>query len=394
MEMGIKGFGGSAAKRLLTRAAMLALAASALPALPALAATSPGDTGLSAMQMIYPGFGPAAMPGSGSTTRLYGTVDNFLDVYKAGPISGVRLQSGGAWTSKLGFFNREDLGGGLSAETVLEAGFNADNGTTNGATPNVLFSRAATVALKSREWGSVTAGRQMGLGTDTFIDPFLAVSKLSVFTYLSGPAAYPGAAVLPDRVDNAVTYATPSFDGFTVMAQAAPSEDTERHGLAVGGLRLAYYQTGLYLTASYTPVWSQPVALAGQSGLTQVRNDLYSVAAEYDTRHYTLSGTYMQYNVQAAGVPVTRIYAGGLMVPVGRDLVRLSMVYRDESGTDKDAFGVMLGYDYTLSKRTFIYGRVGVVKNRPNASYTVDLIPITETGLSPSVLALGISHHF
>jgi len=391
MEMGIKGFGSSAAKGLFARSIVLVMAASALPAL---AAESPGESGLSAMQMIYPGFGPAAIPGSASTTRLYGTVDSFVDYYKAGKASGVRLQSGGAWTSKLGFFNREDLGGGLTAETVLEAGYNTDTGTTNGATPSVLFSRAATVALKSKEWGSVTAGRQLGLGTDTFIDPFLAVSKLSVFTYLSGPAAYAGAAVLPDRVDNAVTYATPSFGGFTVMAQAAPSEDASRHDLSVGGLRLAYYESGLYLTASYTPVWSQPVALAGQSGLTQVRNDLYSVAAEYDTRHYTLSGTYMQYDVQAPGVPITRIYAGGLMVPVGRDLVRLSMVYRDESGTDKDAFGVMLGYDFTLSKRTFIYGRLGVVKNRSNASYTVDLIPITEAGLSPSVIALGISHHF
>jgi predicted porin len=346
----------------------------------------------SAMQMVFPGFGPAALPSSGSTTQLYGTVDNFIDYYKSGDTHGTRLQSGGAWTSKFGFFSREDLGGGLSAETQLEAGFNSDTGTSNGTVAGSLFTRMATVALKSKTWGNVTLGRQFGMGTDTFIDPFLAVSKLSVYSYLTGPVSAPGATVLPDRVDKAVTYATPSLAGFTLQGQLAFSGDATKRTVKAGGVRLGYYGKGLYLAASYVPIWSDPVATGG--GTAQVRNDLYSVAAEYDTLNYTVSGAYQQYNVQTPGAPVVRMYVAGAMVPVRRDLIRMSVVYRDEAGTNNDAWGLMVGYDYTLSKRTFLYARAGLILNKAHARYTVDLIPVGSPGETPMAFALGMAHHF
>ena len=60
---------------------------------------------------------------------LYGTLDEGINYIKSdnGPAK-TQVMSGGEYTTKLGIFGTEDLGGGLRLEFNLEAGIMADTG--------------------------------------------------------------------------------------------------------------------------------------------------------------------------------------------------------------------------------------------------------------------------
>ncbi|CAE6809341.1 hypothetical protein R75483_05722 [Paraburkholderia domus] len=86
------------------------------------------------------------------------------------------------------------------------------------------------------------------------------------------------------------------------------------------------------------------------------------------------------------------------------------MVYRDTSGVHdsannlaKDsAFGVMLGYDYTLSKRTGFDARAGFIRNYDISTVLLNNNPLPtqtgstapELGTTPVTVSLGMYHNF
>lgn len=78
------------------------------------------------------------------------------------------VQSGSRW----GLKGVEALGGGLSADFVLEGGFNSATGTS--AQSGRLFGRQSTLGLSQREVGRIDVGRRINLASDYFldIDPF------------------------------------------------------------------------------------------------------------------------------------------------------------------------------------------------------------------------------
>src|SRR3954463_10735371 len=99
-----------------------------------------------------------------SSVTLFGVVDATLAYGSAGGPGGAsrfQLTNSGYNSSRLGFRGTEDLGGGLSANFWLEAGFNSDNGAgsaTNinnqasgsaaavAGTQGLTFNRRATVS--------------------------------------------------------------------------------------------------------------------------------------------------------------------------------------------------------------------------------------------------------
>ena len=87
-----------------------------------------------------------------SSVTLYGVADAGVTYLNgAGQLGAVT--SGNNLTSRLGFRGVEDLGGGLKANSVLEGGFNLDNGdgavVTAGANAGegFQFKRQSTVGL-------------------------------------------------------------------------------------------------------------------------------------------------------------------------------------------------------------------------------------------------------
>ncbi|MFM0113662.1 porin [Paraburkholderia nemoris] len=348
---------------------------------------------------------------------LYGSVDMGINYQTVGGKSLVQTQSGGEWTSKFGVFGREDLGGGLRAEFNLESGFLANNGAMQDSTS--LFNRQAWVGLNSSTYGRVRFGKQIGTGLPLFVDVFGTVGTNSAYTWLGTAVVQTpkgvgynsdlgaGATQLSARVNNAITYLSPSFAGFSTELMYAPSNVAgQSPAAAAQGALLQWYDGTTYVTGTYNQVWGA----TGASGTSTVRNDLYGFGVVYDTGKIVLSGAFNQYAPRLANDGIARVYTLGTIWPVGRNAFRASVVYRDTSGVHdsannpaKDsAFGVMLGYDYTLSKRTGLYARAGFIRNygistvllnnNPLPTQTASTAP--ELGTTPVTVSLGMYHNF
>jgi predicted porin len=284
---------------------------------------------------LMSGIGPGYGYSSGDIFSIYGTVDEYIDHYNAGGTTATRLLSGGAWTSKIGFYGREDLGGGLSAHFRLENGFNANDGTFGAS--NTLFNRAAYVGLSSKDWGTVDMGKQLGVGLQLFFDPFFGISKLSPWTYYGG----------------------------------------------------------VYASVSFNQTWCDPAA--GTCSDATIRTDSFGAALLYDMGRYALSATYQLFVPRYQPDFVAREYSLGGLGKFGPNVMRASLVYRDTTQEKNHAFGAQIGDDYFLSKRTALYARVSLIKNAANSQMTNDLYgngPLPAKGASVSDFALGVYHNF
>src|SRR5450830_1744180 len=148
----------------------------------------------------------AEMAAAQTNVTIYGVVDMGLD-RQAGGVAGnvVKMSSGIGSGSRLGFKGTEDLGGGLSADFVLESGFNVDTGTSGQG--GVMFGRQAWVGL-SGAFGSVSAGRQLSSyhkGLRDVADPFCDGFAGQAMNIITGNS----------RVDNSVIYGTPTVAGWS-----------------------------------------------------------------------------------------------------------------------------------------------------------------------------------
>lgn len=156
-----------------------------------------------------------------SSVTLYGLIDAGLTYTNsqitgtgAGGHSNWQMTSGGVQYSRWGLRGAEDLGGGLQAIFTLENGFNLNNGQLSSA--NRIFNRLAYVGVSSRDFGSLTLGRQ----TDDMVD-FLAPLSLTGTQYGGTHFAHPfDVDNLNDsfQINNSVKYQSPDFAGFKLGA--------------------------------------------------------------------------------------------------------------------------------------------------------------------------------
>lgn len=105
-----------------------------------------------------------------SSVTTYGLIDTSIrytnNQIKPNGGTGHLLQfSQGAFNgSRLGFKGQEDLGNGMAALFTLEMGLNLGNGQSE--QQGQLFGRQAFVGLQDKKLGTVTLGRQYGVGFD------------------------------------------------------------------------------------------------------------------------------------------------------------------------------------------------------------------------------------
>ena len=153
-----------------------------------------------------------------SSVTLYGNIDvsvgyqsNQTSVGSTSNGHSVVKQNSGIWSgSRFGFKGNEDLGGGNSAQFVLEEGFNGDTGSQS--VSGLMFNRQAFVGLANRELGTVTLGRQ-------YTAYFSILAPYSPINWLTGfYGAHPGDIDSLDtnyRVNNSVVYTSPTLGGVT-----------------------------------------------------------------------------------------------------------------------------------------------------------------------------------
>lgn len=151
-----------------------------------------------------------------SSVTLYGLIDAGL-TYTNSQITGTggghsnwEMTSGAVQYSRWGLRGTEDLGGGFKAIFTLESGFNLNNGQFS--SNNRIFNRQAYVGVASRDYGTLSLGRQ----TDSMVD-FVAPLSLTGTEFGGTHFAHPlDNDNLNDsfQINNSVKYLSPDFGGF------------------------------------------------------------------------------------------------------------------------------------------------------------------------------------
>ena len=342
-----------------------------------------------------------AASGAGAQTTsvtLYGIVDIGVEhVRHASPAGGsvTRMPSlTSSVPSRWGLRGREDLGGGLQAEFVLESGFAPDAGTAGQG--GRIFGRQAWVGLHGG-FGQVSLGRQYTmLGA--------SIADADVF----GPGIYGHASFdsyLPNaRADNAVLWRG-RFGGFTVGAHNSFGRDTVNAGSASGtncaGERpddsracrgwsalLKYGDQRFGAALAVDRIHGGEGALAGlvSPQLTDTRTVLSAHAMLLGAR---IVGYVLQRNNEGGGAtPRTRLYHAGASVPAGPWTIDAGAFRFDQRENGNDATMLALRTTYNFSKRTAAYVQAAHMANEDRAAKAVS---VGGAAPAPGVDQTGVS---
>ncbi len=337
---------------------------------------------------------------SQSSVTLYGVADVAV-THVNGNDNWTGLSSGANKTSRLGFRGVEDLGGGLKANFVLEGGINLDtgDGKSGGATDSGFqFKRQSTVGLAG-DFGEVRLGRELTAAYnataryDVFGSVGIAHSQLWDDDGMV-PSNANAKAVRPNqRMSNAVTYVSPVFSGFKVGLNYGFGETTNGNSdSSYMGAGLMYDNGPLSLGLGLERLKS------GANSVATGDVDAWSLAGSYDLGVAKLLAGYRESKVDLAAGENKRLgYYLAATAPVGPGLVRASYNRYENKlngGKDKaDQFG--LGYVYSLSKRTSVYGTYAYIKNKDNGStFKLSNDVGVKTNGAQQGFQVGVTHAF
>lgn len=319
--------------------------------------------------------------------RVVAGIDYQSNVALAGGGSGSLLRAAGnQWgTSMIGFKGAEQLGGGLQALFLLESGFDATKGVTNGA---ALFNRRAYVGLADAGWGNLKLGKNLAIANDVwFLDP-TGQQFIGSATLVRG-RSWQGA-------NNIIEYQTPNFGGFTAAVQTGLGEQAgSSSALRKDGISLAYTTPMVEVRAIYD------VARDAAGGYS----DLYNTSKEF-----TLGGTvtldklklfaaYQDLSAPdvAAGTPdKAKHYWIGANYQASPALTLIGAAYHtsvNQGGGRGNLY--MVGANYNFSKRTLAYASFGTVRNSNGANFSVEATnnnPLP--GQNQNGAYVGVSHSF
>jgi predicted porin len=287
-----------------------------------------------------------------TSVTIYGIVDMGI-VAESGGLAGTttKLTSGVGSGTRLGFRGTEDLGGGLSANFVLETGIAADTGGFNQG--GLAFGRQSYVGLKGN-FGTLTAGRQ-------YTPHFLVLTSIAD-PFGTGFAGNTGNIMATNgvRMNNTLKYATPNMNGFSADVAYGFGE--------VAGDTAASRAIGA--SAGYA---NGPVAI--RLGYHNQNN----AAATDNAKSTLLAGTYnfnvaklhLAYdkNTGVGAIDNSELLIGAT-VPFGQSTFLASYIRKDDkTATNFDSNQFALGYLYALSKRTDLY--VAYARMNNNATLSV-----------------------
>lgn len=329
-----------------------------------------------------------------SSVTLFGIVDAGLTYAKAtGGDSVYGMSNSGNLTSRLGFRGLEDLGGGLKAGFWLEGGFNNDSGT--GLTAGSFdFRRRSTISLMGG-FGEVRLGR-------AFTRAYEDLSRHDVFgqvgigqnqTWYNAPAAVV-------RGSNMLTYISPSLSGFKASADIGFGETpgSASNNSYLGGS--ATYDNGPLSLSLAAEQWNDAAYAAGAQTVVLDNTRAYGLGASYNFGAARLAALVRQQRnkpVTGESVKFNTAHVGAI-VPMGAGEARVGYNYYDNTGTDGKAHQLSLGYVYSLSKRTALYGTYAFMKNQKQERFMLTAAGLNMTAPSPgksqNAITVGIRHSF
>lgn len=304
------------------------------------------------------------------TLTIYGVADLYGEGLWGGSGRVQRLQSGGLSGSRLGFRGRENLGGGLDADFVLETGLNMDDGSYG---QNAIFGRQSYVGFGYDLVGRVMLGRQYS-SLYRISDEFSVWSNLSngpssaVVGGFGGYEPVRGSADSatgnggPARLNNSVRYESPVWGGFRFGVQGGFGEVTND----AGGNRV--YDTYARYAQGPVAVSAAMVDDRGGSVTPDAHRRSYIVGGTYSFGSLRLKGAYLQVDDRSPANQDGNGWWLGADYRLGTSLVKIQYVvsrprYIDNARTE----GLGVGYEYSLSKRTTLYTGLTYFRNQDNA---------------------------
>lgn len=223
----------------------------------------------------------------------------------------------GYGSSRFGLRGTEDLGGGLKANFVLEAGININDGTSgNGNSNNNPGAATPANGLFARDaWGGLSGGfGELRLGRQT-TGSFL-VQLRSWADAASNGLYSPGASVGPlmggtTRLSNAVKYISPNLGGFSGTFTFATPETTSGPNTVIPNagnnavtfntstntktaldLALEYANGPAYVGFGYNKRNGDFTTIVKNNGLLAPLNTIETTSGNTPITAYTLGGSY------------------------------------------------------------------------------------------------------
>lgn len=371
-----------------------------------------------------------------ANVEMYGLINTGLSYSHSDTDQGTKtnkfsMENGQEFGSRWGLRGSEDLGNGLKLGFVLESGFESDTGNLDTKQSGRLFGREAQMTL-SGDFGALSFGRMPIFGSVLGANGlFRAIDPLFA-NYTTGFSTSNATASMWTRVDNAISYKTPTFAGFTGYAMYSFQNDSvaaTKAGSTEGKSSTDRYASVAlrYLNDRFEAVF---VADTTNWGSLETHKDYNGNENVDDGYTYTLGGNYTfdcglkviafgQYfenqfinSAARAGVAKDGILAAtdttatptqgygfvdgwgasvGVHYPVLGGTAKLAANYRDMSNTkgfDFERWTVEAAYDYALSKRTALYAMTG---------YTQEKVEKTgQSSVTPSgyEVSVGVVHRF
>jgi predicted porin len=335
----------------------------------------------------------------------------------------------GSWAgSRLGFRGTEDLGGGLTANFVIEQGLNVtSNNTFNQRVSNAghqIVGSAAytpnnnrqTYAGISGNFGEVRAGFQYTNSYDVVAFQGYSLSEFQGGNYQNATHANGTRA-------NSITYIAPKMGDITIKAQYGSADgravnesnaDTNNGfrtnnnaymsfmaAYAKGPLNVAYAYSNSDVKAvtngaATTNIYGGTVAAAVVTNNAERSQVSHNIGASYNLGFATVSATMGRLNnggsVTTTDKTQTNASQFSAKVPFGAaDLListgKVKATNQTTNAVTTDSSGTMFGVSYALSKRTNIYALTGSEKNEAVAA-------VTTAGYKDSKNVIGLRHAF
>ena len=336
------------------------------------------------------------------------------------------LKSGSNSGSRFGLKGSEQISDGLTVGFQLENGFTADDGKLGQG--GRIFGREARLYVKT-DFGEIGMGRMGGL--DSGLGSYDLISKGYAFGTGWGDSIGNTANIFlgqTDRFDNMITYKSPTFAGVTVYAQASLKKDSGTDPVEGSSKADRYYALGatgnwealssalIFSTTDYGRTWvnGDKTGIEGREDMSKVVTGYVSydlgfvkpmIAAQYfdDLKGVSWNASeavaeqltdMADYSKKGYGVMLgaTAPLAGGtLFASVGYNDFESTTELYEESKAKFDTISVGLGYQYPLSKRTYVYTAAGYTKL--NADYSYDAVKLDADTETTEVVA-GIVHNF
>jgi len=324
-------------------------------------------------------------------------------------------------TSRLGFRGNEDLGGGKSAQFVLEYDLinvgNGGNGTdtslaqssnTNARTEG-FGARYSWIGITDKNLGALRIGRQESPMHGAFTNGLAGQGNNmpgSIYSGGSTNANVISAAVRPYDVfvDQAITYVAPTMSGFSALVQYSQNAYSAGSTSPSSG----FQQAGA--SVRYTGIKNLSVALGFQQDNAVVANTsnakrvVNALSANYNFGPVTAFGVYSTHeNTNLSSGAVTRDQKAtelGLRAPVGKAVEVWASTFmgtKTESTNsatltatttgNANLKGYQVGTQYNFSKRTTAYAILGTQEITGKDA-------ATNTQISSTGYALGLRHMF